>query len=67
MKGSKSSPKLLDVVRSVLASAFGVQSQKNYQRDFNQVSAVRYLIVGVVFVILFIAGLLLLVKAIVPG
>lgn len=67
MKGSQSSPKLLDVVRSVLASAFGVQSQKNYQRDFTQASAVRYLIVGVVFVLVFIAGLLLLVNAIVPG
>ena len=67
MKGSKSSPKLLDVIRSVLASAFGVQSHKNYQRDFAQVSAVRYIVVGVVFFVLFIIGLLLLVKAIVPG
>ncbi|GGW78815.1 DUF2970 domain-containing protein [Alteromonas halophila] len=62
-----SSPGILDVIRSVLASAFGVQSQKNYKRDFTQVSAVRYVVVGVVFVILFVIGLMLLVSAIIPG
>lgn len=54
------------MIRSVLASAFGVQTQKNYQRDFSQVSAVRYVVVGVIFVVLFIIGLLLVVQTILP-
>ncbi|GGF61448.1 DUF2970 domain-containing protein [Alteromonas lipolytica] len=59
-------PGWLNVVQSVLASAFGVQSQKKYQQDFNQTTIAPYLIVGVVFVVLLVAGLVLLVKWLVP-
>ncbi|AXR05193.1 DUF2970 domain-containing protein [Salinimonas sediminis] len=50
------------VVLSVLASAFGVQSHHNYQRDFSNTSIVPYVITGIVFVILLIVGLLALVR-----
>ena len=59
-------PSLLDIVKSVAASAFGVQSAKNRERDFQQQSIVPYIVVGVVFVLLFIAGLIVLVSQIVP-
>ncbi|QPG05429.1 DUF2970 domain-containing protein [Salinimonas marina] len=49
------------VIMSVLASAFGVQSQQNYQRDFGQTSILPYVVVGVVFVVVFVIALMLLV------
>ncbi|WP_246587709.1 DUF2970 domain-containing protein [Alteromonas lipotrueiana] len=52
------------VVMSVLASLFGVQSQKNYQRDFSQSSILPYIIVGVVMVILLVVMLFFLVRII---
>ncbi|MCU7553320.1 DUF2970 domain-containing protein [Alteromonas sp. ASW11-19] len=61
MSGS-TKPGLIAVILSVLASAFGVQSQQNYQRDFNQASPLTYIIVGVVFVALFVVSLLLFVR-----
>ncbi|MEP7703999.1 DUF2970 domain-containing protein [Paraglaciecola sp. 25GB23A] len=60
-------PSILDIVKSVAASAFGVQSAKNRERDFQQQSIVPYIVVGVVFVLLFIAGLIVLVSQIVPS
>jgi diacylglycerol kinase len=60
-------PSIFDIVKSVAASAFGVQSAKNRERDFQQQSIVPYIVVGVVFVLLFIAGLIVLVSQIVPS
>ena len=60
MTGS-SKPTLLQVIASVLASFFGVQSDNNYQRDFEQTSVVPYIVVGIVMVIVLIGALLLLV------
>ncbi|MFC6438786.1 DUF2970 domain-containing protein [Bowmanella sp. JS7-9] len=56
--------RLWRIIQSVLASAFGVQSEANRQADFNQESFVPYILVGVVFVALFIAGLIALVNVI---
>ncbi len=63
MKAS-AKPKLIDVISSVLASAFGVQTQKNYARDFEHGSLVVYIIVGMVFVAALVTGLLFLVATI---
>ncbi len=38
MESEQSRPGLWQVMKSVAASAFGVQSQKNYQQDFQQSS-----------------------------
>ena len=57
-----SKPGLLQVIQSVLASAFGVQSHKNYQKDFSQPDVQVYITVGVVFVILFVLSLIALVQ-----
>ncbi len=61
MTGS-SKPTLLQVIASVLASFFGVQSDNNYQRDFEQTSVVPYIVVGIVMVFVLIGALLLLVN-----
>lgn len=56
-------PGFWQVVKSVAASAFGVQSEKNRIQDFEQSqSIVPYAVVGVVFVILFIVGIMLVVN-----
>ncbi|TRY31557.1 DUF2970 domain-containing protein [Aliiglaciecola sp. M165] len=41
---------------------FGVQTHKNYEHDFKQKSFIPFLLVGIVFVIGLVVGLLLLVK-----
>ena len=59
-------PSLLDIVKSVAASAFGVQSAANRERDFQQQSVVPYIIVGVIFVALFVLTLVFIVSQILP-
>jgi len=51
---SVNTPHLFQVIGSVLAAAFGVQSNKNRERDFQQGNAVTYISVGVVATILFV-------------
>jgi hypothetical protein len=53
---------LWQVVKSVAASAMGVQSDVNYKRDFEQSSFVQFLLVGIVFVIIFVVTLIAIVK-----
>lgn len=59
-------PSILDVVKSVAASAFGVQSAANREKDFQQQSVVPYIVVGVVFVLLFILTLVFVVSLVLP-
>jgi len=58
----KSDSGLWAVVGSVLASLFGVQSHKNYERDFTQGTFITYAVIGVVMVILFVVSLFTFVK-----
>lgn len=48
-------PGLMDVVRSVLAAALGVQSRKNQERDFQHGKARVFIAAGIIFTLLFIA------------
>jgi hypothetical protein len=57
-------PTLIDTFKSVLASFFGVQSDKNRKRDFQQGSPAQFIIVGLVLTVLFIVGMIALVKII---
>ena len=50
------------VILSTLAAAFGVQTNKNRERDFEAGSVKVYIIAGVVFTALFVLGVVLLVK-----
>ena len=57
-------PSFIDVIKSVLASFFGVQSDKNRRRDFQQGNLAQFIIVGLVLTVLFIVGMILIVKLI---
>ncbi|MBR9791795.1 MAG: DUF2970 domain-containing protein [Gammaproteobacteria bacterium] len=59
-------PGFLKVVQSVLASAFGVQSQQKYQQDFSQTTIAPYIVVGIIFVVLLVLGLIGLVNWLTP-
>ena len=61
-KGDRSS--FFNVLVSVAASMFGVQSEKNRQFDFEQNSFLPYLVVGIMFVVFFVLSLIALVSAI---
>lgn len=47
-------PTLWQVAKSVLAAMLGVQKRENYQRDFQHGKPSQYIILGLVFVTLFI-------------
>jgi hypothetical protein len=53
------------VVGSTLAAAFGVQSKENKVRDFERGKPHQFIIAGVVFTLLFLAGMIALVNFIV--
>jgi len=70
MKINSKQPKkasLLDVVKSVAASVFGIQSAANREKDFQQGSVVPYIVVGVIFVALLILTLVFIVSLVLPG
>ena len=52
------------VMQSILAGALGVQSKKRHQEDFESASPWAYIFGGLIFGILFIAGLILLVNVV---
>jgi len=47
-------PSLWQVAKSVLAAMLGVQKSENYQRDFQYGKPSQYIILGLIFVTLFI-------------
>ncbi len=50
------------VLLSILAAAFGVQSEKNQNRDFSHNRVGIYIAGGIIFTALFVIALVLLVK-----
>ncbi|MDD5410375.1 MAG: DUF2970 domain-containing protein [Methylobacter sp.] len=60
-----SKPTITQVIKSVLSAFIGVQSDSNRQKDFEQGSLSTYIIVGVIFTILFVMGLIFLVSTII--
>ncbi len=60
----KKIPSLWDVTKSVLAAFLGVQSRKNYERDFTYGKPWQYILIGLVGVGVFI-GLVITVVSIV--
>ncbi|MDC0661838.1 DUF2970 domain-containing protein [Marinobacter sp. SS21] len=57
-----SSPGVLKVMQSILAGAFGVQSNKRREEDFASHSPWPYIAAGVLFTVGFVATLILLVQ-----
>lgn len=58
-------PRITEVIKSVLSAFIGVQSDDNRQKDFAQGSLSTYIIVGIIFTVLFVLGLIFLVSIIV--
>ncbi len=55
-------PSMFQVVLSVLASFFGVQSRKNRERDFQQGKPLHFIVAGVVLTVIFIVVVWAIVK-----
>lgn len=53
---------LKEILGSVFAAAFGVQSSENRQRDFERGKARHFIAIGVVCTFLFIASLIVVVN-----
>ena len=61
---SKRRPSLLQVIASVAASFFGVQSSKNRERDFKQGKATHFIAIGIVLTVVFILKVVILVQVV---
>lgn len=59
---SERQPNIFQVIWSILAGLFGVQSKNNRERDFNAGKASDYIIVYVVLVLTLIIGVLIAVS-----
>lgn len=55
-------PGFIDIVKSTLAAALGVQSNKNRERDFKHGSIKTFAIAGIIFTVIFIAVVITVVK-----
>lgn len=53
---------LWQIICSVFAAAFGVQSHKNRERDFKRAKPGTYIIAGIIFTALFVATVAAIVK-----
>ncbi|WP_448212604.1 DUF2970 domain-containing protein [Colwellia sp. MEBiC06753] len=58
---------LTEVLKSVVAAFFGVQSDKNREKDFNEGKAIHFIIAGAIAAILFVIGLVLVVSLVLPA
>jgi len=58
---------LVNTIKSVAAAFFGVQSNKNRERDFNQGKFSHFIIVGILGVIIFIGVLIAIVTLVIPS
>lgn len=59
-------PSFISMVISVIAAMFGVQTEQNRQRDFSQGNPLPYILIGVVFIILFVVALITIVSLVLP-
>jgi hypothetical protein len=60
-------PTLFQIMRSVFRAWFGVQTQKNLERDFQHGKASDFIIVGIMMAILFVLIIAGVVSLVVPG
>lgn len=56
-----------DTMKSIGAAFFGVQSDKNREKDFTQGNAVHFIVAGILSVGLFIGALVLVVYFVIPS
>ena len=63
-EGEPSRPGPIQILGSVLAAAFGVQSSKNRERDFKGGSFLPFILAGVIFTALFVGAVYLVVSTV---
>lgn len=64
---SENRSSIKDTFKSVAAAFFGVQSNKNREKDFSQGKLSHFIIVGIISVVLFIVLLILIVSLVLPA
>jgi len=57
-------PRILEVMKSVLAAFIGVQSESNRIKDFSEGTLLPYVAVGIIFTVAFVAILAVVVSTI---
>jgi len=57
----------LQTVRAVFWSFFGVRKKSHYEQDAAQLNPVHVVIAGVIAAVLFVLGLILIVRMVVAG
>lgn len=60
-----SKPSLIHVIKSVIAAAIGVQSDKNREIDFQHGSLRAYVVVGLIATILFVFAIVTVVSTVI--
>ncbi|TQV81286.1 DUF2970 domain-containing protein [Exilibacterium tricleocarpae] len=60
-------PSFFQIVLSTIAAAFGVQSDKNRQRDFKHGSVLPYIVAGIIFTVGFVLAVVLVVQVVLSG
>lgn len=60
----KAKPSALNIVLSACAAAFGVQSNKNRERDFEGGNIYHYIVAGIIFTACFIAAVAFIVNTV---
>lgn len=60
--GRRKGPGVLRVLQSILAGAFGVQSNRRREEDFSEHSPLPYIIGGILFVLGFVVTVALIVR-----
>ncbi|MGY8869016.1 MAG: DUF2970 domain-containing protein [Pseudomonadales bacterium] len=55
-------PTLWQMILSVIAAMFGVQSERNRERDFTKGSLWPYILLGIITLIVFIVAVILLTR-----
>jgi len=67
MEPANEKPTLWQVIKSVLAALFGVQSSQVYRRDFEKGNPWAYIVVGLVITVVFVLTLVVVVKWVLAG
>jgi hypothetical protein len=66
MPGERKLP-LWAIVKSIAAAAFGVQSNRNQERDFTQGNYRHFIIGGIAFTVLFVLAVATVVSLVLQG
>ncbi len=62
-----STPGPLSIIQSVAAAAFGVQSEKKREQDFQHGKPGDYILYGIIFTVIFVVTLIVIVSHVVDS